>query len=73
MATKNEEFYKDLLKVCRKHKANLDGNVSFNTESKEFNVIVNGGWDIRLDNEQLEVHEIKPAERIFTIMGTKKV
>lgn len=72
----NEQFVKDLFKLCKKHKVNLniprleqwDGGYLEN-----FEVDITGAWDIRNDCEAVQVYKINDSEQVMSIYGDLKV
>ena len=67
------EFVQELFELCRKYRKNLHGTFegfSPDLSSQEYEVYVNGAWDIRDTENAVEVYKVKPQDCEFTIKGT---
>lgn len=65
------KFYKEFLTLCQKYKVNAQAKIEF--KDLQVEIDVHGSWDIRSDQEQLEVYEVPPVKKLFSINGTKSI
>ena len=68
----NEDFVKELFKLCKKHKYNMEATVEIfgkDLSSDKFEVAVHGAWNISNKEKAVEVFKIQDSVEVMSLAG----